>query len=255
MNVSLTDHAAVVSPLGPLALMVRKLETHAALSEDDRRALMALPYTLRIYEPSSYLVREGDAPEQCAVLLSGFAYRQKQTGSGMRQIVSLHIPGEPLDFQHLFLDVADHNVQTLTRAEVATISRVALRELARSRASVGHAIFVNTLVEASIFREWILNIGRRDARSRLAHFLCEFAIRLDMQGVVNASGYELPMSQEQLGDALGLTAVHVNRTIKSLEADGFISRNRRRISFPRWEALRELADFSSRYLHLTQQAS
>ncbi|MEG8024691.1 cyclic nucleotide-binding domain-containing protein [Sphingomonas aurantiaca] len=89
---------------------------------------MALPYTLRVYEPSSYLVREGDAPEQCAVLLSGFAYRQKQTGSGMRQIVSLHIPGEPLDFQHLFLDVADHNVQTLTRAEIATISRVALRE-------------------------------------------------------------------------------------------------------------------------------
>ncbi len=229
----------MISTSSPLALMVRKLETHATLNADDRAALLALPYTLRTYEPSSYLVREGDAPEQCAVLLSGFAYRQKLTGSGMRQIVSLHIPGEALDFQHLFLDVADHNVQTLTRAEVATIPRTALR--------------VNTLVEGSIFREWILNIGRRDARSRLAHFLCEFAIRLDMQGLTGADDYELPMSQEQLGDALGLTAVHVNRTIKSLEADGLISRNRRRISFPRWDALRELADFSSRYLHLSQQ--
>ena len=96
---------------------------------------------------------------------------------------------------------------------------------------------------------------RRDARSRLAHFLCEFAIRLDMQGLTGAEGYELPMSQEQLGDALGLTAVHVNRTIKSLEADGLIGRNRRRISFPQWDALRELADFSSRYLHLAQQVN
>jgi CRP-like cAMP-binding protein len=239
----------------PLALMVRKLETHAVLDDDDRTALLALPYTLRTFEPSSYLVREGDAPDQCAVLLSGFAYRQKLTGAGMRQIVSLHIPGEPLDFQHLFLDVADHNVQTLTRADVATIPRSALRELARTRAAIGNAIFVNTLVEGSIFREWILNIGRRDARSRLAHFLCEFAIRLDRQGLTGPDGYELPMSQEQLGDALGLTAVHVNRTIKSLESDGLIGRNRRRISFPRWDALRELADFSSRYLHLTQQTS
>jgi CRP-like cAMP-binding protein len=236
-----------------LALMVRKLEAHAILDDGDRAALLALPHALRTYEPSSYLVREGDVPEECAVLLSGFAYRQKLTGSGMRQIVSLHIPGDALDFQHLFLDVADHNVQTLTRADVATIPRTALRELARSRAAVGNAIFVNTLVEASIFREWILNIGRRDARSRLAHFLCELAIRLDMQGLSDGDGYELPMSQEQLGDALGLTAVHVNRTIKALEADGLILRDRRRISFPRPDTLRELADFSTRYLHLSQQ--
>ena len=254
---SVPDSVGAKAPLlsGPLALMVRKLETHAVLDVEDRNALMALPYTLRTYEPSSYLVREGDVPEQCAVLLSGFAYRQKLTGAGMRQIVSLHIPGEALDFQHLFLAVADHHVQTLTRAEVATSSRSALRELARSRASIGNAIFVNTLVEASIFREWILNIGRRDARSRLAHFLCEFAIRLDMQNLTEDTGYELPMSQEQLGDALGLTAVHVNRTIKSLEADGLITRNRRRITFPRWDALREVADFSTRYLHLSQQST
>ena len=74
----------------PLSLLVRKLETHAVLDADDRAALLALPYTLRSFEPSSYLVREGDAPEQCAVLLTGFAYRQKLTGSGMRQIISMH---------------------------------------------------------------------------------------------------------------------------------------------------------------------
>ena len=236
--------------VSPLALMVRKLEIHTPLQQGDSDALLTLPHTLKTYEPSAYLVREGDAPEQCAVLLSGFAFRQKLTSSGMRQIVSMHIPGDALDFQHLFLDVADHNVQTLTHADVATIPRTALRELARSRSAIGNAIFVSTLVEGSISREWTLNIGRRDARSRLAHFLCEFAIRLDVVGLTPGQGYELPMSQEQLGDALGLTAVHVNRTIKSLEADGLITRNRRRISFPRWDALRDLADFSTRYLHL-----
>ncbi len=240
--------------VSPLALMVRKLEIHTPLQQDDRDALLALPHTLKTYDPSAYLVREGDAPEQCAVLLSGFAFRQKLTGAGMRQIVSMHIPGDALDFQHLFLDVADHNVQTLTRADVATIPRKALRDLARSRSAVGNAIFVSTLVEGSISREWVLNIGRRDARSRLAHFLCEFAMRLDVLELSAGQPYELPMSQEQLGDALGLTAVHVNRTIKSLEADGLITRNRRRISFPRWDALRELADFSSRYLHLEHRS-
>ncbi len=234
----------------PLALMVRKLAIHTPLQPEDREALLSLPHTLKTYEPSSYLVREGEAPDQCAVLLSGFAFRQKLTGEGMRQIVSMHIPGDALDFQHLFLDIADHNVQTLTRADVATIPRNALRNLARSRSAIGNAIFVSTLVEGSISREWVLNVGRRDARSRLAHLLCEFAVRLDVLGLSGDQGYELPMSQEQLGDALGLTAVHVNRTIKSLEADGLITRNRRRISFPRWDALRDLADFSTRYLHL-----
>lgn len=233
--------------------MVRKLEMHVALGAENRAALLALPCTLRTYEASAYLVREGDVPDQCAVLISGYAFRQKLTGAGMRQIVSFHIPGDALDFQHLFLEVADHNVQTLTRAEVATIPRTALREITRTHPRIGHAIFVNTLVEASIFREWVLNVGRRDARTRLAHFLCEFAARLDSQGLTGSGGYELPMSQEQLGDALGLTAVHVNRTIKALEADGLITRNRRRITFPSWDALRDVADFSNRYLHLRQQ--
>ncbi len=153
-----------MSTPSPLALMVRKLETHATLGEEDRVALLALPYTSRVFEAGSYLVREGDIPDQCAVLTTGFAFRQKLTGEGARQIVSLHIPGEPLDLQHLFLDIADHNVQTLTRSDIATIPRNALRELCRTHPAVGHAIFVNTLVEGSIFREWILNIGRRDAR-------------------------------------------------------------------------------------------
>ena len=212
-----------------------------------------MPFTLKTLEPQSYTVLEGDAPTQCGVLVSGSAYRQKLTGDGTRQIVAIHIPGEALDFQSLFLDVADHNVQTLTRAEVAFIPRRELQDLARSRAAIGHAILVTILVEASIFREWVLNVGRHDSRTRTAHLLCEFAIRLDAQGLAEDYGYHLPMTQEQLADALGLTPVHVNRTLKGLQAEGLISREGRQVSFPDWRRLREAADFNQRYLHLEPQ--
>jgi CRP-like cAMP-binding protein len=114
---------------------------------------------------------------------------------------------------------------------------------------------VTILVEASIFREWVLNLGRRDSRTRLAHLLCEFAIRLEAQGLADENGYELPMTQEQLADALGLTSVHVNRTIMALEAEGFIHRDRRRMRFPNWRRMRDVADFNQRYLHLQPQTS
>lgn len=237
----------------PLDLMVRKLAQHSLLDEHDREGILSLPHTVRILEPSSYTVREGDPPQGCAVLLSGYAFRQKVTSDGARQIVAIHIPGEALDLQHLFLDVADHSVQTLSRAEVAFIPRAALQELMRVRPAVRHAILVSILVDASIFREWVLNVGRRDARTRMAHLLCEVAVRLEAQGLAAEYRYELPMTQEQLADAVGLTPVHVNRTLKSLEADGLITRNRRQVSFPDWQRMREVADFTQRYLHLGPQ--
>jgi CRP-like cAMP-binding protein len=240
----------VSKPSPTLEPLVRNLELRAELSEEDRRAVLDLPFTPRIMEAASYLVREGEPPLQCGVLLSGFAYRQKLTGDGDRQIVALHLPGEAVDFQNTFLDVADHNVQMLTRGEVAFIPRDALRKLVNERPAVSHAIFINTLVDASIFREWVLNVGRRDGRSRTAHVLCEFAIRLNAVGLAEQYGYDLPMTQEQLADTLGMTPVHVNRILKSLEADHLISRSKRKISFPDWERLREVADFNERFLHL-----
>jgi CRP-like cAMP-binding protein len=184
--------------------------------------------------------------------VSGFAYRQKLTGDGSRQIVGLQIPGDPLDLQNLFLDVSDHSLQMLTRGEVAFVDRVDLQKLARTRPAVAHAIVVKILVEASIFREWVLNVGRRDAQARVAHLLCELGVRLDSEGLAEDYGYALPMTQEQLADAVGLTSVHVNRTLKSLEADGLIRRTKRIISFPDWKRLREVGDFNQRYLHLDQ---
>ncbi len=239
----------------PLELLVRNLQLRSHLPKEDREAVLALPFTLHTLEPSTYTVREADPPEFCTVLLSGFAYRQKLTGDGARQIIAIHIPGDALDFQNLFLDISDHSIQMLTRGEVAFVPRPPMQELARSRAAVGHAILVKILVEASIFREWVVNVGRRDSRSRLAHVLCELGVRLEAQGLADEYGYELPMTQEQLADALGLTPVHVNRTLKTLEAEGLIQRTRRKISFPDWNRLRTIADFNQRYLHLEPQLS
>ena len=236
----------------PLAPLVRHLASHSRLGEEDREAILALPYRLRTLEAATYIVREGDPPERCAVLISGLAFRQKITGDGARQIIAILIPSEAVDFQNLFLDVSDHSVQMLTRGEVAEVQRSAFQELTARHPQIGRAVMLATLVEASIFREWVLNIGRRDARGRLAHLLCEFASRLEEFGLAPDHSFELPMTQEQLADATGLTSVHVNRVLKSLEGDGLIARNRRNISFPDWRRLREVGDFNARYLHFKQ---
>ena len=239
----------------PLELLLSNLELRSPLPKSDRDAVLALPYVLKSLAPGSYAVREGEPPSGCGVLVSGFAYRQKLTGDGGRQILSIHIPGEALDFQNIFLNVADHSVQMLTRGHLAVIPRAEIQKIARHSAAIGHAILVSTLVEASIFREWILNVGRRDAKSRLAHVLCELAVRLDANGLTQDMGYHLPMTQAELADALGLTPVHLNRVIRSLEADGLIQRSKRELSFPDWERMRDMADFNDRYLHLAVQES
>ena len=234
----------------PLASFVKNLEAYCAIDPADGAALLELPYRARMLDSSVYLVREGDHPVNCGILLSGFAYRQKQTSDGQRQILSLHIPGECLDLQHLYLNIADHSVQMLSRGEVALVAMKDIQALLVERPGVARAILMNTLVEASIFREWILNVGRRDARTRLAHLLCEFAVRMHAGGFVKDGGYRLPVTQEQLADALGLTAVHVSRTLKSLETEGLIERNKRMVTFSSWTKLREIGDFNLRYLHL-----
>lgn len=240
-------------PNNPLQLLIDTLALRTPLSRQDREAILALPYTLKSLAPGSYVVREGERPNACGLLVTGFAYRQKLTGEGGRQILSIHIPGEPLDFQNIFLEAADHSVQMLTRGQLAFIPRSDIESLARSSATLGHAVLLNILVDASIFREWILNVGRRDAKSRLAHMLCELAIRLDSLGLAENMGYHLPMTQIELADALGLTPVHLNRVIRSLEADGLIRRSKREISFPDWDRMCDIADFNDRYLHLTEQ--
>jgi len=230
--------------------VLRRFETRGPLSPEDREAVRALPFHPRSLEPAAYLTREGEPPEMCALLLGGFAYRHKVTGEGERQIVSVHMRGEFLDLQNSFLDVADHNVQALTRCEVAMVPVSALRKLGEDHPRVAKAMWIETLIEAAIFREWIVNVGRRDSISRISHLLCEFALRLEAAGLAVDHRYEMPMTQEQIADCTGLTPVHVNRVLKELGRMGLIDREKRAVSIKQWDRLKQIGDFNTRYLHL-----
>ncbi len=231
--------------------LVGKFAYRVTLDAADRAALLALPHQVKTMENNHYIVREGDRAHYSCLMLSGFSVRHKTVGSGSRQIVAIHMKGEMVDLQNSLLEVSDHSVQMLTEGEVALIPRDAIVRIAREHPAIGKAMWIDTLVDASMFRESIANVGRRDGYTRLAHLLCEFALRLRLAGLSSGNDYELPMTQEQLADATGMTPVHLNRMIRLLEARGLISRSSpRAITIGAWKKLAEAGDFDSRYLHL-----
>lgn len=236
----------------PLSPMTRKLALWGVLDADDRAALLALPYTLRTMEPEEIIVQEGQKATHSCLLRSGFTYRQTILANGGRQILAINMPGDMVDLQNSLLHVADHSVVALTRCAVAFIPREAVLELAFDRPAVGKAMWFDTLVDASMFRAWIANIGRRTARERIAHIICEFAIRLEAAGLGRQNHYELPMSQERLADCVGLTPVHTNRMLRDLEHDGLIDRAQRSIRIVDWPRLTATADFDPAYLHMNR---
>lgn len=229
--------------------MIEKLGRLSRLDGDDRAALSRLKHSVADVPAGWYLIREGTPSTDCCLLVSGFACRHKLTAAGGRQIVSFHLNGDLLDVQHLLLETADHNVQAISNATVAWISKAQLKELAWQRPAIGQALWRDSLIDASIYREWVLNVGRRDARSRIAHLLCEIATRCSVAGVAEVEAFKLPMTQEQIADATGLTAVHVNRMLMLLGEQGAIRRKGRQVEIRNWEQLRRIADFDPAYLH------
>jgi CRP-like cAMP-binding protein len=236
-----------------LESMVRKLEYRGNFSAEDRAALLALPHHVKRFEAHHYIVRERDEATHSCLMVAGFSVRQKVVAGGLRQIVAIHMKGEMVDLQNSLLGKADHSVQMLTNGEVAMIPRKEIVRIAFERPAIGKAMWIDTLVDGSISREWTANVGRRDARTRIAHLLCEFGLRLKHAGLAEEQNFTLPMSQEQIGDSTGLTSVHVNRTIKSLEADGLIDRiSPRAVMIGDWKRLADAGDFDSSYLHMKQ---
>jgi CRP-like cAMP-binding protein len=158
--------------------------------------------------------------------------------------------GDFVDLQNALMSPSDHAVQTLTKAHVAFVDRDEILDLAFRHPRIGMALWQDTLVDASIFREWITNVGRRDAIARLAHLICEFGVRLAASGLGDRQSFELPMTQELLADAVGLTPVHVNRTLMDMERDGLFTRTIRYVVVPDWRRLASAGDFDEAYLHL-----
>lgn len=237
------------SDTNPLVPMIDKLASQTTLSDEDRAALCDMPHRFATVAGGAYIIREGDKAENCCVILSGFAYRSRIAGDGSRQILAFHMRGDMADLQNSMMSVADHSVQTLTRSEVAYIPHQAIVEIAAQHPTIGRALWRQTLIEASIAHEWMVNLGQRNARQRVSHFICEMALLQKAARLTDGPKCAWPMTQEQVADAVGLTSVHVNRTMQGLRGDGIISINRHVLTINDWEALRRAGDFRAAYLH------
>jgi CRP-like cAMP-binding protein len=231
--------------------LLKKLDRLSPLASADREAILALSSRVKNLRSQSLIVREGDAITECCLLLEGYACRHKVARNGGRQIMSFHMAGDILDVQHLWFTVADHNVETITNAVVAFIPVEQLKDACLRSHTIAQALWRDALVDASIFREWVLNVGRRDPLERVAHMLCEFAARREAAGLGSPESFELPMTQQDVADATGLTAVHVNRTLRSLEEADILRREGpRQIRIADWPKMQRYADFRPGYLHI-----
>lgn len=234
--------------------LIGRLEQHATLSDADRKAVLGLNLTQKAYQSHEFIVREGVACTGISVILEGFAIRQRVTSSGSRQILSFHVSGNFLNLEGVLLNVVDHNVQALGPCEVAVVSAEEINALIDAYPQLARALWAETLIDSSLYREWIVNLGRRSARERIAHLFCEMAKRRGLAGHDKNGGFQLPMTQEQLADATGLTPVHVNRMLKALEQDGLIARTSRSCLIPDWKKLTAEAGFDPQYMHIDQAA-
>jgi CRP-like cAMP-binding protein len=234
--------------------LIRQLETVSRLDDEDRRALSELPMRTRLIEENNDIFREGHASTECCVILSGVACRYKIIAGGRRQILSFHFAGDMPDLQGLLLSKMDHCLAVLTKADVAYIPHAAIRTLSEQRPALAKAFYRQALVDGSIFREWIANVGQRLALQRVAHLICECFERMRSLGLADDKTFELPVTQSELGDATGLSSVHINRTMQSLRKAGLVISKGKVHTIPDWVRLREAADFNSAYLHFLPAA-
>ncbi|MFC3077333.1 Crp/Fnr family transcriptional regulator [Phenylobacterium terrae] len=242
-----------VSP--PHTRLIAKLEAIGRVTEAEKSALADLPYRLRSFPENADLVRQGDKPPECCLIVEGFVCRYKLLGEGQRQIMSFHLPGDIPDLQSLHLRVMDHSLSALTPVTAAFIPHEALHALTRAFPGIAALFWRDTLIDAAIFREWLAGVGRRTAKARIAHVICEVYLKLRAVHLADDGGFDLPITQVELADALGLSPVHVNRVLQELRADGLIVSKGRFVIISDWERLRAVGDFDASYLHFRSEAA
>jgi CRP-like cAMP-binding protein len=233
--------------------LIRKMESVFTLTEDERQALETLPMQGMAIKDHQDIVREGDCPSRSCLLLSGFACVYKMTAQGKRQIVSFAIAGDIPDLQSLHLTVLDNSISTLSPCRVGFITHDDLRYLCARYPRLAAAFWRETLIDAAIFREWVMNVGQREGVSRMAHVLCELLVRLRAVDLVEDHVCDLPITQGEFADALGFTNVHVNRVLQQMRADGLIETQGTRLRVPDWDRLKEVGEFDPTYLHLVRE--
>lgn len=239
----------------PNTLMIRKLESIFPLSDEEKQTLADLPIHVTRFRPDQDIVRIGDRPFQSCLLLEGFTCVYKLTAEGKRQIVAFHVPGDIPDLQSLHLKVMDNSVATVSPCTLGFIPHEALHDICNRYPRITAAFWRETLVDGSIFREWMTGIGRREAYNRMAHLLCELLLRLKAVGLVEDETFDLPLTQNELADAIGASAVHVNRVLQELRGDGLIRSKGAQVQILDWEGLKAAGDFDPLYLHLREDGN
>jgi CRP-like cAMP-binding protein len=231
--------------------LIRKLEQFTRLSSEDKEALeRAAALKVRQLRPREDIIHEGDRPQQVNLILEGWAYRYKILGDRRRQISAFLVPGDLCDLRMFILKEMDHSIGAVSPLQVAEISSDTLLELTDSSPRISRALWWNSLVEEAIAREWITNVGQREATERLAHLFCELFLRLRAIGVTDGLSFEMPATQQQVGDATGITTVHVNRTLQEMREAGLIVWKGKHVTIPDLDALKAVAMFNPNYLHL-----
>jgi CRP-like cAMP-binding protein len=234
----------------PVDLLIRKLEERDRLSEEEKQVLAAALGPSKSVSADSDMVREGDRPSESTLLVEGFAARYKVLQSGKRQITAIHIPGDFVDLHSFLLKKMDHAIAALTPCTVATVPHDTLRHITERHPHLARLLWLSTLIDSAIHREWLVAMGRRSAREHMAHLFCELYLRLQLVGLTKDNSYEMPITQAELGDTLGISTVHVNRVVQELRADGLITWRGNRLTVDDWDRLRQVAEFTPTYLSL-----
>jgi len=234
--------------------LIHNLQRYTQLSEDDLAALNKISRNNLIeVQARRDLVREGDDPKVVRLIVSGWACRYKGLPDGRRQNVGFFIPGDFCDLNVYILREMDHSIGAITSVRYAAIAPEAMEQLTRERPRISQALWWHELVNASIHREWLLNVGQRSAYERTAHLLVEMFMRLQAVQLTDGNSCTFPLTQSDLAEAMGLTAVHVNRMLQELRSDGLLELSGKKLTIPDMKALMRAGLFNPNYLHLDHE--
>jgi CRP-like cAMP-binding protein len=234
----------------PLQLLIRKLESYTELSEEESHALHSAAGPLRSCGSHEDVLREGERSNTVAVLVAGSACRHKVLPDGRRQIIGYLVPGDMCGASAFILKSTDHTVSTSSPSLITRLHHRSLQEITTRHPRLIRTLWWNMLVEQAMTREWLVNVGQRTALERVAHLLCEIYLRLRAVGLATPDGCELPINQAEIADAVALSTVHVNRTLKELRNAGLASLSGKSLLIHDFHQLCTVAMFDPAYLHL-----
>jgi CRP-like cAMP-binding protein len=226
-------------------MFLDRLMRRSILTSDEQKAVLALPTHAVTVKARHDFVHINEETSYACLIASGLVARFGQTDGGARQTTALHLPGDIADLHSAVRPIGVGGLNALTETTILRIPHEAIRSLAAHYPGIAEAFWRDCMLDAAILMQWVVNVGRRDARTRLAHVLCEMALRSSASRDP-ALDYPLAVTQEQLGDAAALTSVHVNRTLKSLVALVLVRSGR--VVIHDWTELARVGDFDAAYL-------